>query len=60
MNGDKIIDIFDIYASTVASNKKKLKARKEATASDLRQYIKQFRQAKSDEYTSWKKNEVFE
>ena len=60
MNGDQIIDVHDVHVAAGGPNKRKLKARKEATASDLRQYTKQFRQAKTDEYASWKKNEVFE
>jgi hypothetical protein len=40
--------------------KKVVKGRKEATATDLRQYSKQFLDAKIKEYQSWKDNEVFE
>ena len=40
--------------------KKVVKGRKEATATDLRQYSKQFLEAKLKEYQSWKDNEVFE
>ena len=62
---DQVINVFDVFATTTptrssGSTKKKMRARKEATATDLRQNIKQFLQAKTDEYESWKKNEVFE
>ena len=39
---------------------KQLKARKEASITDLRNLAKQFREAKLQEYESWKENEVFE
>ena len=54
--------IFDVELVFKAAHvaKKKAKARKEATTTDLRQYAKQFLQAKKDEYVSWQKNEVFE
>ena len=43
-----------------AKPKRKVKARKEATKTELRQYSKQFLEAKHAEYKSWVENEVFE
>ena len=62
MIADEIVDVNDVFVATKSpmSKKKQLKARKEATASDLRQYSKQFRVAKIEEYKSWQQNEVFE
>ena len=62
MIADELVDVNEVFLTTKApmSKKKQLKARKEASASDLRQYSKQFRQAKLDEYKSWQQNEVFE
>ena len=39
---------------------KRKKARAEATQTDLRRYVKQFSEAKTDEVKSWFENEVFE
>ena len=39
---------------------KRKKARAEATKTDIRQFSKQFHQAKLDEMKSWKDNEVYE
>ena len=62
MIAEELIDINNVYVAskTNLSKRKQLKARKEASATDLRQYSKQFRQAKLDEYKSWQQNEVFE
>ena len=45
---------------TALAAKKVVKGRKEATATDLRQYAKQFNEAKLKKYQSWKDNNVFE
>ena len=45
---------------TALAAKKVVKGRKEATATDLRQYAEQFNEAKLKEYQSWKDNNVFE
>ena len=50
-------------AALVATAKKvtrKIKTRKEASQTEIRQYAKQFLEAKKLEYLSWKTNEVFE
>ena len=62
MLADELVDVNDVWiaSKTSLSKKKQLKARKEATATDLRQYAKQFKQAKIEEYKSWEHNEVFE
>ena len=39
---------------------KKKKARAEATKTDIRQFAKQFQQAKIEEMKSWRDNEVYE
>jgi hypothetical protein len=58
---------FDVFTAKstplkphVPLTKKQLKARKEASITDLRNFAKQFREAKMLEYESWKENEVFE
>jgi hypothetical protein len=50
---------FEDSASAVLT-KKQLRARKEASQTDLRAYSKQFQEAKQKEYQSWLDNEVFE
>jgi hypothetical protein len=55
----QLVDVELVFKAAHVA-KKKAKARKEATTTDLRQYAKQFLQAKKDEYVSWQKNEVFE
>ena len=47
-------------ARSAGAKKKQLKARKAASITDLRQYGKQFTEAKKAEYESWKQDEVFE
>ena len=47
-------------ARSAGAKKKQLKARKEASITDLRQYGKQFTEAKKAEYESRKQNQVFE
>ena len=57
-------DIFTVKSTPlkphVPLTKKQLKAQKEANATDLRNFSKQFKEAKLLEYESWKENEVFE
>jgi hypothetical protein len=54
-------DVFTVQSTPLKPlTKKQLKARKEASVTDLRNYAKQFREAKLLEYESWKENEVFE
>ena len=45
----------DVWASKHSN-----RSRKEATATDARQYAKQLMEAKIQEYQSWKENEVFD
>jgi len=72
---DEVIDIRDIMQpphslvvssssfttpAAFAAKSKVNRARKEATTTDLRNYAKQFREAKKAEYESWLKNDVFD
>ena len=47
-------------ASTPRTRAQQNRARKEATATDLRNFAKQFAEAKKAEYESWRQNQVFE
>jgi len=47
-------------SAAFAAKSKVNRARKEATTTDLRNYAKQFREAKKAEYEGWLKNDVFD
>ena len=47
-------------AAKAASAKRPDRSRKEATATDIKQFYKDFAKAKQDEYKSWVDNDVFE
>ena len=64
--GNEHVDVDEVYVAEpllrqdVWAAKLSNRSRKEATATDVRQYAKQFLEAKLLEYKSWKENEVFE
>ena len=49
-----------LAASTSRTRAQQNRARKEATATDLRQFAKQFADAKKAEFESWRQNQVFD
>ena len=56
----RLDEVLHASARSQGAKKKKAAARKEATATDVRQYYKQFNEAKKSEIESWKENEVYE
>jgi hypothetical protein len=57
-----LVEVSSSFTTTAAfaAKSKVNRARKEATTTDLRNYAKQFREAKKAEYESWLKNDVFD